>query len=204
MACSKTWATKDNVQALVDELKRNDGNTRVACMDALAKIKDERGAEAVAARLTDFFGRADAARALREMGPVAAKAVAAYVNNPNADVQKDAQQLLKGYGAGADVAFDAMVADLSAADNNQRKRAVEWLAGQQVDDAHQQQVARALDKLVDNDDFFAGDARKAAARAELVWAEKDSVPTLLKCMENNDVGADCMAALGRLKDEARP
>ena len=34
-----------------------------------------------------------------------------------------------------------------------------------------------------------------------MWADKDSVPTLIKCMEKNDVGADCMAALGRLKDE---
>ena len=36
-----TWGTKDSVQALVDELKRNDGNTVGPCMDALAKLKDE-------------------------------------------------------------------------------------------------------------------------------------------------------------------
>ena len=158
---------------------------------------------AVAAHLADFgFGRDKVVQALRDMGPVAEKAVAAYVTHPDQGVRAEADKLLRFYGTKGDVKLDAMVANLDAPDANQRKTAVEYLATLPVDDAHQKQVARALDRLLDDPDPF-GQVRKAAAKAEVVWGDKDSVPALVQGMqkENSDIWKECMEALGRIKDE---
>jgi len=204
----KTWGTKDNVPALIAELDNKSDpfhKTTQACMEALGKLKDERGAVAVAARLPDpgFTVSRDAVvQALRDMGPVAEKAVAAYVTHPDQGVRAEAEKLLKFYGTKGDVRLTAAVADLDAADANQRKTAVEYLATQPVDDAHQKEVARALDRLLDDPEPF-GQVRKAAAKAEVVWGDKDSVPALVKGMEreNSDIWRECMDALARIKDE---
>ena len=202
----KTWGTKDNVPALIVEMDdKNDPfhGSQQACMEALGKLKDERGAAAVAAHLADFgFGRDKVVQALRDMGPVAEKAVAAYVTHPDQGVRAEADKLLKFYGTKGDVRLTAAVADLDAVDANQRKTAAEYLASQPVDEAHQKQVARALDRLLDDPDPF-GQVRKAAAKAEVVWGDKDSVPALIQGMQkdNSDIWRECMEALGRIKDE---
>lgn len=202
----RTWGTKDNVPALIAEMdNKNDPfhGSQQACMDALARLKDPRGAEAVAAHLPDFgFGRPAVVSALREMGPVAEKAVAAFANSPDQGVRNDVERLLKGYGSNANVKLDAAVSDLDSTDANQRKSALEFLARQAPDDAHQKAVARAVDKLLDDNDPF-GNVRKAAAKAEMVWGDKESVPALLTAMQkdNSDIAVECMEALGRIKDE---
>ncbi len=202
----KTWGTKDNVLALIAEMdNKNDPfhGSQQACMEALGKLKDERGAAAVAAHLADFgFGRDKVVQALRDMGPVAEKAVAAYVTHPDQGVRAEADKLLRFYGTKGDVRLTAAVADLDAADANQRRTAAEYLTTQPVDEAHQKQVARALDRLLDDPDPF-GQVRKAAAKAEVAWGDKDSVPALVKGMEkdNSDIWRECMEALARIKDE---
>ena len=143
----KIWGTKDNVPALIAEMdNKNDPfhGSPQACMEALGKLKDERGAAAVAAHLADFgFGRDKVVQALRDMGPVAEKAVAAYVTHPDQGVRAEAEQVVEVLRHQGRRAIDAAVADLDATDANQRKTAVEYLATQPVDDAHQKQVARA-------------------------------------------------------------
>ncbi len=75
----------------------------VAAMDALVKLKDEKGAEAIANYLADPFHGEDAARGLREMGPIAEKTVAAYVNNKDARVRERVAALLRLYKTKSDV-----------------------------------------------------------------------------------------------------
>jgi predicted Zn finger-like uncharacterized protein len=202
----KTWGTKDNAPALIAELDRKDdpfGGTFEACANALAKLKDEKGAEAIAAHLPDFGGNRDSAvRALREMGPIAEKAVAAYVNHRDQGVREEAERLLKGYNTKEDVKFDAMIADLSAKDAGQRKGACDYLADHAVDAAHQKTVARGLEKLLDDTDPFAG-VPDAAAKALGVWGDKDSVAVLIAAMTKKDSRCwqPCVDALVKLKDE---
>ena len=136
------------------------------------------------------------------MGPIAEKAVAAYVNSKDGGVRERAAALIKGYGTKSEVLLDAVIADLDAADAGSRKTACEWLAANPVVEAKQKEVARGLDRcLADTSPF--GDVRKAAAKAEAVWGDKDSVPALLAAMkkERSDVWQQCVDALVALKDE---
>jgi HEAT repeat protein len=171
-------------------------------MNSLVSLKDEKGAEALARYLTDSFHHEDAVRGLRAMGPIAEKAVAGYVNNKDAGVRERAALLLKGYGTKSEVLLPAMIADLNGPEADQRKAACEWLANNPVVEANQKEAARALDKLLDDPSPF-GNVRQAAARAEAVWGDKDSVPALLRAMtrERNDVWQQCVDALVALKDE---
>jgi HEAT repeat protein/tetratricopeptide (TPR) repeat protein len=174
----------------------------VAVMEALIPLKDEKGAEAVARYLADSFHGQDAARGLRAMGPIAEEAVAGYINHKDAGVRERAASLLKGYGTKPEVILPVMIADLSAPEAEQRKSACEWLTNTSVVEANQKEVARALDKLLDDPGPF-GNVRQAAARAEAVWGDKDSVPALIRAMkkERSDVWQQCVDALVALKDE---
>ena len=67
-------------------------------MDALGKLKDERGAEAVAARMVRHEDRNSAKAALQEMGSVAEKPVAKLLQDSDFAVRLDACRILKVIG----------------------------------------------------------------------------------------------------------
>jgi HEAT repeat protein len=80
------WGTKENVPALVTvvtdpgfDLTIN--HNRDVAMAALAAIKDERGAEAVAKYLGNAFHGGQAGKALEQMGPVAVPALIKFLEN---------------------------------------------------------------------------------------------------------------------------
>ncbi len=73
------WGNKDAVPILLKAMKNKD--TRGDAMKALGRIKDERAAEPIAERLEEFFDRHEAEEALKQMGPVAEKAVLAHLNH---------------------------------------------------------------------------------------------------------------------------
>jgi HEAT repeat protein len=200
----KTWGDKDNVPGLIALLDSEPPFHPhfIAAMDVLVALKDEKGAEAVARYLPDAFHNQDAVRGLRAMGPVAEKAVAGYVNNRDGGVRERAASLIKGYGTKPEVLLAAVIADLDAPEADQRKSACEWLAKTPVIEANQKEVARALDGLLNDPSPF-GNVRQAAARAEAVWGDKDSVPALIRAMkrENSDVWQESVDALVALKDE---
>ena len=80
------WGTGEDVPELIRLLGSPSPDTRAAAMSALASLKDDRGAAAIAQRLTDFLDRDEARQALQAMGPVAEKAVLPLLND--ADPQK--------------------------------------------------------------------------------------------------------------------
>ena len=200
----KTWGTPDNVPGLIALLDSDPPFFPhfVPAMDALVALKDERGAEALAAGLVRPFHDEDAVRGLRAMGPIAEKAVAGYLNNKDMRVRERAAALIRGYGTKSDVLLTAVIADLSAADGDQRQTACDWLAKNPVVEDKQKEVARLLDGLLSDPSPF-GNVRKAAARAEAVWGDKDSAPALLRAMkkDNSDIYQECVDALVALKDE---
>ena len=201
-----TWATKDSIPALIGELDHADtfGNGDFpACLDALVRLKDERGAEAIAKHLKNGFQRKQVYPALLAMGKVAEKAVAAYVNDADPEVADDANKLIKAYGTGGAIVFDATIKDLNAKDGKQRRAACDALAAQAVDPAHQEEVARALDKLLEDEDTFFNRVPEGAAKALGVWGDKKSGTALLIAMQkpNGDLWQPCVDALVQLKDE---
>jgi hypothetical protein len=98
------WATADNVPALLSLLKDPIPSCRAEAMNALAALKDERGAVAVAKKLGDFVDRAHAHTALEAMGPVAEQPVLALLDNPDAETRVEACAVLKSIGSQDSVA----------------------------------------------------------------------------------------------------
>ena len=204
-AALATWATKDDEPALIAELDQNtfDNGDFQNCLDALVRLKDENGAEAIAKHLKSIFHREKVYKALRDMGKVAEKAVASYVNDSDPWVSEHANLLIKGYGSGGDVVFDAELADLTGKDGKQRKAACDYFATHPVDPAKQAQVARALENLLDDKDDFIDNVPDAAAKALGVWGDKDSVPKLIAAMQKqrSSCWQSCLDSLVMLKDE---
>jgi hypothetical protein len=92
------WGTSDDVPALVRMLADPFPDTRAVAMSALAAIKDEQGAAAVAQRLPDFFDREKARQALEAMGPVGAKAVVPMLHHADPQTRIEACGVLQAVG----------------------------------------------------------------------------------------------------------
>jgi hypothetical protein len=105
------WATPDSVPTLIKVLDDKAAHVRAEAMTGLAALKDERGAAAVARRLTDFADRANARKALEAMGSVAEKPVADLLTHPDYLVRREACDILKTIGTPASVARLQAVAD---------------------------------------------------------------------------------------------
>lgn len=200
----KTWATKDNVPALAKALDAEKvdmglGGSHEAAVATLARLKDERGAASLARFLPNFFAREKAVEALRDMGPVAQKAVLKYHNHKDHGCREKARELLKGYGARPDAITLQCVEDLRAADKDQRRLAAEWLASAPANEALRPQVAAALDSLLADTD--AG-IIEMACRALPVWAMPGNVLTLVRCLDDERFPRrrDVILVLGKLRD----
>jgi HEAT repeats len=92
------WATPDSVPALIKLLSDHIPGCRAEAMNGLAALKDERGAAAVAQRLTDYADRAPAQKALEAMGPAAEKPVLPLLTHTDRLVRHDACNVLKAIG----------------------------------------------------------------------------------------------------------
>ncbi len=93
------WATADNIPQLVRLLlaKGHHSETNRNCMQALARLKDQRGADAVAQMLfTRDFQAAIAA--LKEMGPLAEDAVLPLLDNDDAALRREVCGILEDIG----------------------------------------------------------------------------------------------------------
>jgi formylglycine-generating enzyme required for sulfatase activity len=89
------WATTEQVPVLLT-LWKQEGAPRNELRQAFVKLKDRRGADAVAGQLKEVGERDQALAALREMGPeVAAPALAAHENDPDAGVSVVVRKQLK-------------------------------------------------------------------------------------------------------------
>jgi predicted Zn finger-like uncharacterized protein len=200
------WATKDNVPALLDALKDENlgaNDIRHRAMRILGKLKDERAAAPLCQRLSNFFDREEASKALQELGPVAEKEVAKYVFDKDAGIREKAQLLLKGYGTKDDFLLQQAIDLLKGNETDRRKLAAEWLAQQNADDKHRKDVAQALDRLTTD---VNGQTRVAGLKALKVWATADNIPALINVLKddnifNREARIEAMQVLASLQDE---
>ncbi|MFO0842749.1 MAG: trypsin-like peptidase domain-containing protein [Gemmataceae bacterium] len=95
-----TWGEggKESGLAVVRLVDDDDVFVRQAAIDAVAKLKDERGVEPVAKRLGDGFTRMQAGKALRAFGAKAEKAVAGVLDGGDWVAKSEACQVLKDIG----------------------------------------------------------------------------------------------------------
>jgi serine/threonine protein kinase/HEAT repeat protein len=97
------WGTKESVPALLKMLDHANHGVVKAAMDALAKLKDERAAERLAATLGDPKHRGEAIKALQAFGAKAEPAVLARLKDENSKVVVDACTILKFIGTKASI-----------------------------------------------------------------------------------------------------
>jgi HEAT repeat protein len=90
------WATSENVPAMVKQLEQEEDNHVAGNLaDALAPLKDERSAEAVAALMAKgLHFRVRAAKPLKAMGSVAETAVAKYTSHSDPEARRVAIEVL--------------------------------------------------------------------------------------------------------------
>src|SRR5262249_4577676 len=154
---------------------------REAATQALVQLKDERGAAALAAKLPTTLERERAAAALQAMGPAAEREVAKYAFHPHAGARDEARRLLKGYGTKTEVILPLALAELKGTEAVGRRSAAEWLAQATPEDGRRDEVIEALMPLLGAADV---PSREPAGVALARWAGKDSVPTVVRLLEN--------------------
>jgi HEAT repeat protein len=182
------WGSKANTPAVVKMLEAHPkgGFPSEAVkrgVEALGKWKDARGASALLQYVSQPFIDNDAAKALEQIGPEAAKDVVKLMNHPNQ--WNRMRDLLAKYKTADEVLLGQCVEDLQAKDANQRRLAAQWLEKAKPDDRKRGEVARALVPMLKDNDHWTQDA---AFKALKVWLDKEAVPGLLAILEENTPG----------------
>lgn len=200
------WADQQSVPMLVRLVNSPAADPhslrlRHQAMATLGRLKDERGAAPVAARLTNPVDRPVAVKALTAMGPVAEKEVARYLENPDLAVRTEASKILKEIGSKTNVELIQALADLKSSEFPRRLEAARKLEQLPVDEGRRAEVAKALEQLLADGTPATG--QEAGAKALVNWATKDNVPALLKQLDHPSpaIRHPAMEALGKLKDE---
>jgi predicted Zn finger-like uncharacterized protein len=93
------WKSPDAVPALIARTSDHRGFVRHEAIKALARIKDERGVEPIAARIKEDGHEVE--EAFKEMGSIAEPAVIARLTSPDRDVRRRACEILKSIGGHA-------------------------------------------------------------------------------------------------------
>jgi predicted Zn finger-like uncharacterized protein len=199
------WGTPANVPSIIRAVDDDSNDVRQLSIQTLIRLKDPRGAEAIAGRLTNIFDRDLATRALEDMGPTAEKVVVKYYHHKDADVRDRARRLLQEYKTKPAVILEQTAADLKSPEKNLRINCAEWLAQQQSVEASRKAVTAALETLLSDTDH---DVRVAGMKAMRKWASKDNVPALLQVLKDDEftpwageMRKLAMQTLGELRDE---
>jgi HEAT repeat protein len=199
------WGDKESVPALIRALEQKNNYAGAdhapACMEALSRFPDERGAEAVARYLENPFLNEQARRSLEAMGPVAEKAVLKYYFHPHNSTAQQARDLARAYGTKTGAIARQGIDDLKGLDTFRRRNALKWFAETPADKEVQPEVARALEPMLTDTDLG---VREQVARAMINWATIDNAPALrllLVDTQHFPVRQSAIMALGKLKDE---
>ena len=94
-----TWHTPEAVPEMIESAADSNFAVRWAAFEALAQVRDERAAEAVAKRLPDVQDQSLAAQSLIKMGPVAEDHVLTYIDHPDVMVRMQVFQILAEVGS---------------------------------------------------------------------------------------------------------
>jgi HEAT repeat protein len=195
------WATKDSVPALLKALDNQSGTVKQAAMDGLVRLKDERAAAPLAQKLTNFFERGNASKALQALGPVAEKEVVKYFFDKDGGVREEARKLLSGYNTKGTVILVQAAVDMKSDESDRRRNAVNWVSQQKsVDEENQAVVARALEPLLNDNN---GSIRDDALKALKYWGSKANLPAIIRMTDHSDVRVRGLAldTLSNFKEE---
>jgi hypothetical protein len=101
IAALGVWGTKESVDVLLKLLHDHDHFSRVAAMEALTKLKDERATKPLAKLLLELGMRREATKALKQFGAMAEAAVLEVLDQPDWPVRKEICQLIQEIGTRA-------------------------------------------------------------------------------------------------------
>ncbi|HJT77846.1 MAG TPA: hypothetical protein VJ739_11655, partial [Gemmataceae bacterium] len=127
----QTWADRDSVPVLAKvldgcELKRGiPPEFMKTILATVGRLKDPRGADAVARFLTNFFQQHDAEQALAALGPAAEPAVLKYYFHHDGGARDAARRLAQGYGTKEDAILAQAVVSLKDPDRETRFQTAE-------------------------------------------------------------------------------
>jgi predicted Zn finger-like uncharacterized protein len=194
------WAGPEQVPTLLNMVNHRSGGVRGAAIEALSRLRDERAIVPVAGRLPDSSDRAAAGRALEAIGPPAEKEVVKYAFHKDGGCREEARRLLKGYGTKDSELVSQAIIALKSPENESRHAAVEWLATATVDTQRGNEVAQALEPVLDDSNVF---TRDPAATALCRWGTRENVPAVVKCLDSRsgDVRKLATDTLTKFKDE---
>lgn len=197
------WYTKDNANSLIRFAESTaftpwDNDRRQKSMLALGQLKEPRAVANIASKLNNAFDGDTAYKALAEMGPVAQGELLKHMNHPDGRTRDRARTLLQGYNTNPQLYFAQTLIDLEAADNNRRNSALQWLAKTPVDAKRKPEVARALNKSLDNPDCLRnGDLATALEN----WATAENVAKLAQVLDQSRFGnAAAIKILNKIGD----
>src|SRR5262245_25513091 len=188
LLAAATWATRENVPALVEVLESpqagpsDDRQLRAARI--LLKFRDERAAPGFAHQLAGPAEVADLAeQGLRDLGPAAEKALLRHLNDPDESARRRAAGLLNALGTPQPALVRQTLTDLLADDDRRLRAALHWLTRAKPDDALRPEVVKALDAALDRTlarpDGLAG----SVAEALLAWGGAESIPVLIRVLD---------------------
>jgi predicted Zn finger-like uncharacterized protein len=199
------WGTPENVPAIIRAVDDDSNEVRQTAIQTLVRLKDPRGAEAIAGRLTNFFDRDLATRALQDMGPAAEKVVVRFYHHKDQDVRECARRLLQDYNTAPSVIMEQTASSLKAPEKEARINCADWLAQQTPVEANRKTITASLETLLNDTDH---DVRIAGLKALKKWASKDNVPALIEVLRDDEftpwageMRKLAMQTLGELKDE---
>jgi S1-C subfamily serine protease len=93
-----TWAKPETIPVLIRCLDESALLVKLAAIDALGRLKDQRAAEPLAKLLAEPGPRVQAAKALKLLGEKAESAVVGLLKHADPDVRREACRLLKDIG----------------------------------------------------------------------------------------------------------
>ncbi len=96
-----TWAKAETIPLLIQCLEETSLLVKLAAIEALGKLKDERAAEPLAKLVAQPGPRVQAAKALQSLGAKAEKAVLGLLAHAEPEVRQEACRLLKEIGTAA-------------------------------------------------------------------------------------------------------
>jgi HEAT repeat protein len=177
------WVNRDNVPAMIRMVQNPTlpgwgAQQTGQVMDALGKMKDERAAPALAAKLPHAALHDQAVNALTVLGPKAAPDVMDYVFDNDPQTRQRAVQVLDSYGVGPKTIAAEARARLQSSQSDVQESGLVWfLENGPSDDVSRTESAKLLAHLLNGPSPKIADQALVALKS---WATKEVLPQLVE------------------------
>ncbi len=193
------WVTPEQLSGLLEFMKPAARKNTGDIIKALGEIKDPRSVEAIAPY---FPSKRDVvSRAFQKLGAeLCSQAVLAFFNYPDGGPRGEARRLSAYFRTKQDAILDQTLRDLKAEEPSRRYWTCDWLLKLDLKEPRRTEMARALEPVITD---INGDVRRKALAALLRLADADTVPCLVKYLndpKNNVDRKNVVLYLGRCKD----